>query len=173
MLNATNLAQAILDATYLKTSAAEALQAEGEAVADYIMNNAEFAFSWEAVNAVPEPDPVTTATGEFVSLSISLTPSNATTKAAADTHLISEYVAGMSGATYNITDSGFSTTAGSMSTAPTVSSLTLTVNATTRENAALQKATQIINWIKALKPAGVCSGARSGYTGEGSVGSIS
>jgi len=157
-----------------KDSATEALSALGDTIATYIIGNAEIAFVWSAALPSPPntPDPVTTATGEFISLSFSLTPSLATNQTTAINFLKTELIVGLTASTYNITEAGFATSAGLMSTSPSLSSLNISISGSDQDIALTQLATNIIDWVKLQIPVGPCSGTHGVYTGAGLVTSI-
>jgi hypothetical protein len=162
------------------TTAEDALKIFGDTISDYILDNAVFSFSWSATQTIHpyNPDPVTTASGKFISLLITITPSGATNATDANIFLKNRIVAGMQNASYNITSSGFTTSSGSMSTAPTLNSLNLSPSGeTNQDDALLDRCTKIINWVKQLKPTAHCSGTRIAgsitYAGAGTVTNIS
>lgn len=156
----------------------------GNTVASHILNNAQFTFLWAAIQTLPPvapaviPDPVTSANGAFVSLGMVLTPSGLSDPVAAKAHTKNEMIAGMTSATYNITDTGFLTTPpGSMSTSPTLNTLDLQIAVTTSQDSALlDLSTKIITWVKQLAPTGAVTGTHVAggitYTGTGTVTSI-
>jgi hypothetical protein len=144
-------------------------------LSDYIKNNAEFEFAWVAALPPPTstPDPVTEASGGFTSLSFSLTPSGADTYSTAMSAFAGQLIASMSSAQYNITDSGFSTSPGNMSTATNLNSInSIQVSGDNQDDALLSLATQIINWVINIGPIIPCSGSRGSYIGAGTVTSI-
>ncbi len=150
---------------------ASALTALGNAIADYVKDNAEILFSWTAamVNPPFTPDPTVIANGEIVDLTIVLTPSMATTQPAALSALAGEIQAGFMTGMYNITDSGFATSPAVMADIPP---LTISIMASDRDSAYLQLANQIIDWITAYVPATPCAGTHGNYTGSGSATTI-
>ena len=111
------------------SGADDALDILEATISNYIMNNAVVSFAWNGVQAAtPYGSENTTPKGVIESLSISLTPAMSTPEQGqthALSHLSTEIMAGVSTSTYNITDSGYSTTALPLSSAPTISSLTM------------------------------------------------
>lgn len=152
-------------------TSAQAFSQLGAAIASYIITNTVVNFAWVGALAAPPntPDPAVVATGEFVSMSFSLSPSNVPNQAGALSALATQLMAGMATATYNITQSGFTTSAALISTALP---LVLTVTGPTRELALLQMATQIITWVKTHVPTAPCSGSHAPYVGSGTATTI-
>lgn len=170
----TNLASA--------TDAATANTIMGDTITSYLLSNTIFTFVWSAVQttpplASPPPDPITSTTGIFASLTIAITPSGATSASDAMTALKDQIVDGMSKATYRISKTGFSTSAALMSSSSTLDNLILTPSGSTSgDDAMLDLCTKIITWVKQLTPAAPCTGTRTAgtfvYTGKGVVSSI-
>ena len=169
MLNTTALKNELISATNNKGTAQDALSSMGNAIASYLKANAIFNFSWVAVNGSGSPDPVTTAQGEFISLNISLSPSNADNQSDAIINLESELIIGVSAGMFNITSAGFVTTPVIIDSPPTINNLNIEIEGNNRENAMLQLATDIIDWIKQLIPTNTVSGTHGAYTGIGTV----
>jgi hypothetical protein len=172
MMIANDLASAMKAATQGQTAAVPALTALGNAISTYIKANAVVAFSWAGALAVPPftPDPVVVATGKITLLTITLTPSMATSQPSAIAHLSSEITAGVKAGSYNVTDAGFATAAATMSTIP---DLVLAISAPDRDAAYLAMATQIVAWIIAYVPAQTCSGSHGLYVGVATPTTIS
>ena len=136
----------------------------------YIIDNAVISFSWVATNpSNGSPDPQTTVTGEIISLIISLTQSGADNQPSAMTYLANEITTSFQVGSYNITESGFSTTSAIMSDIP---ALSINFSATDRDDAFDKLATQIIDWITSYIPASVCSGTHGVYVGVGTPVSV-
>ena len=135
-------------------------------ISNYIMDNAVVSFAWNGIEVIPPPvvDSTTTATGEIEGLVIDLTPSMATTQANALSHISGEIITGVSAATYNITDIGFSTTPLPLSSAPTIGSLSLNIFATTQDSAMLKFAQDIVDYITSLVPTAPVLGSHGSYT---------
>lgn len=173
-LNATNLKNQIITdlSNITNINATKALSTLGNTIADYIKNNAEVSFSWSATNPSGTSDPVTTASGEIVSISFSLSVSGAITQSAGILQLQTDLISGLSSSTYNITDIGFSTSTGLMSTSPSISTLSLSISGSTQDEAIGKLATQIVSWVKSQVPTGPCSGSHGAYTGAGTVSTI-
>lgn len=165
-LQASGLKSAIMSATAGLTDSAVAQTALGNAIASYILSNAEISYSWMgAILPSPPntPDPVTTAKGEFLTLVISCTPSGADNPADALSHLKSQIQAGFAGATHAITDPGFVVSPGAVGA---VSSPSVSVPVTNDRDAAMDGlAGSIIDWVKTLVPIGTCAGSHLPYTG--------
>lgn len=182
-LSASTLAGLIKTNLAGATDAATANMILGDTITNYLLSNTVFSFSWAALQTTPTPpsptpDPVTSATGAFISLTITITPSGATDSAGANESFKNQLIAGMTDATYNITDPGFTTTANSMTTSTNINNLVLTPGGETNQDAALlDRCTKIIDWVKQLAPTGTCNGTRTDesivYTGTGTVTSIS
>jgi len=175
-LVAADLKEVIQTVTYGQTQATAVLPALGNAIANYIMASAEVFFSWGGIDPVgpppSKPDPVTTATGKISELVITLTPSMATTQAAAYSHLKQEFVTGLSAAKYNITDSGFSTSPMLMDTSPLINNLTFAVSGPYRDSALLQLATNIVQWVTSQMPTGVIEGSHGTYLAPSGAGGL-
>jgi len=155
-------------------NANDALSLLGDTISTYIVENALINFAWVAANPSGTPDPVVVAQGEIVSLQITLTPSLADNSAQAFTHLIAEVTTSFALGTYNITDDGFVTSPGSLSTSPSIGVFSINVDADNQEDALLQLAQAFITYIQNQIPTAPCSGVRIGiYTGTGTVVSIS
>lgn len=147
----------------------------GQIYADYIKDNADLNYTWVAFLPPPPstPDPMTTATGKIQTLTFNLTPSNATTKAAAHAHFKAEMIAGMTAATHQITGVGFITT-GTMAMGAGLASLDIESavnNLTTPDAAITALCTEIIRWVKSLSGA-IVNGTHLTYT-VGGVGTVS
>jgi len=168
-----DLAEAMKAGTYLQPSASAAVSGLGQAIATYIKDNAEIEFSWSATNAVGAPDPTTTAMGEIIVLEFVMSPSMATDQASALQALDTQFITGMMAATYNITDSGFSTSPGNMSSSPQISTLQLNITGDNRDTAFNKFASDIIDWVTSQVPTIPCGGSHGSYSGSGVVVSIS
>lgn len=168
-----DLAEAMKAGTYLKPSASEAVAGLGNSVATYVKDNAEVEFSWSATNPVGVPDPATTAMGEIILLEFVMTPSMATNQSSALQALDAQFITGMMAATYNITEGGFSTSPGVMSSSPQISTLQLAITGDDRDTAFNKFASDLIAWITSQVPTAPCSGSHGEYTGSGTVISIS
>lgn len=140
-------------------------------ISNYIMNNAVVSFAWNGIQPGDPPTPEnTTPSGEIESLNIQLTPSMATTQVNALSHLNSEIIAGVTAATYNITEGGYSTTPLPLSSAPTIGSLAISINATTQQAAMLKLAQDIIAYITGLVPTAPVLGSHGVYTAPAGTG---
>lgn len=175
MMNANDMAMYILQQMQGIMDANQANQRYGQAVSDYIKNNAELLFSWTA--ALPDPpytpDPVTQATGKIIQLNIIMQPSYATTVAAAQNYMRNQFIAGMTLAMYNITQPGWTTTPASMSSSLNLNNLTIAPAGSTAMDVHVSVCTQIINWVKQLAPTAPCAGTHGSYVGSGTVIAIS
>jgi hypothetical protein len=173
-LIASNLKDSIKNDLQGKGTASDALSALATTVATYIKDNAVVNFGWVAALANPPftPDPIVVASGGIIALSFTLTPSMATTQTDAMTAIKTQFIAGLSLGTYNITDAGFTTSPGLLSTSPTINTLSFSISGTDQDTALLQFATGIINWVKAQVPITPCSGTHGTFVGVGTVVSI-
>ena len=158
-LSVSGLQQAMMDSTYmLAISAANSLTPLGNAIANYIVTNAELLFSWS--DNAPATLP---ATGNIITCTITLTPSFAGVPVNGLVWLATEIVAGIRLGTINITQGGWSTTPAIMSDCP---DFTLTIDGTlSRDNAYDQIATQIVSQITAYHPGIPVTGNRGSYSG--------
>jgi hypothetical protein len=140
-----------------------------EAMAEYIQANAEITFSWIAYSGGGSQDPTTSCTGRYITLMFTLTPSGAIDRTTALNAHKTQLINGMMNATYNITQSGFVTSVGIMSTAPTIGNLNLNPTGNTPMLAMESYCQNIIDWIKQLRPTALCAGTHGAYTGTGTV----
>lgn len=156
----------------ISTSAGDALSALGNAIGSYIMENAEINFSWNGIQpgTPPVTDPKVIATGKISGLSLKLTPSLATTQAAAMKHFSEELVTAMKSAQYNISETGFATTPQSMSTSLQIEKIDISVNANERDKALLQLATCIVTWVQAQVPTGIVIGSHGNFSAPAGAG---
>lgn len=153
--------------------ASSALDILAATITGYINDNAEVAFSWNAIlPATPfTVDPVTTASGVLSGITITITPSLATTQAGGLSALSTEIIAGVSLGSYNITDAGFSTTQQLLTSAPTIESLSIAIDGATTQAAAMEKLAQdIIDYIIGLVPATPVLGSHASYTAPAGTG---
>ncbi len=173
-LNATDLKNQIKTDLLNKDNATDALNQLATTCSTYIKTNAEITFVWTAalVNPPNTPDPITVAIGEIITLEFTLTPSLATTQPEGILTLKNQLIIGLTAAIYNITEIGFSTQPGAMSTSPSLTSLTLTISGDSQDTAIEQLASGIIDWVKLQVPIAPCSGTHGVYTGAGLVSSI-
>lgn len=162
-----DLKQAMMDSTYmLDVSAANSLTPLGNAIATYIVTNADLLFIW--TDNAPATLP---ATGKIITCTITLTPSLAGIPINGLTWLATEIVAGIRLGTINITQGGWSTTPAIMSDCP---DFTLTINGTSsREDAYNQITTQLITQITAYHPGLPVTGNRGSYSGATTLCTIS
>ena len=172
MLLAQDLADTMLIATFDYIIPTSPLVALANAISTYIVDNAEIAFTWEAVNTIPPNDTESIATtGEIITCPIVFTPSMAIVPQIGLTYLMLELVAGIKLGTFNITAGGWSTTAQLMSDCP---AFTLYIDGTgDRDSAFLQMATQIVNQIKAYSPGTPIPGTHGTYSGASTSAIIS
>jgi len=136
----------------------------GNAIATYVGDNAEVNFSWSGLNPQGVPDTAVTAKGKISGLSISLSLSNSDNQGNALTQMSSEIVTGFLSATCDITDVGFSTNPALMSSAPTVSSLSLSLSGDNREDVFESLANQIISYVTGLAPLTPMLGSHIAFT---------
>jgi hypothetical protein len=169
-LIAVNLKNQIISDLAGITNANTALTILGNTLSTYIKTNAVISFSWNGIQPPSIVDPVIQTTGRITVLTFILTPSSATTQVAAFTTLKSQLIAGLTVAQYNITAAGFVTTPALMSTSPSLSNLTFNVSGTTQDDAMLQFATGIINWIQAQAPTQKILGAHGVFTAPTGIG---
>jgi hypothetical protein len=171
-LSIDGLKTAMMNATNKKTNGVEALTDMGNAIADYLKEEAVVSFSWTGTNTVsPYDNEKQTPEGDITSITISLTQSNKTSSSGALSHLADEITAGVKTAQYNITETGYTTTPAVMSD---VTSLSLSIDGTSDFNSAYQQlAQQIYNWITGYVPAAPCAGSRLTYSGKGTPSGIS
>jgi hypothetical protein len=172
-------------ASLLKTNLAAATDAAtsntilSNTLSSYLLTNTIFNFSW--IGALPAPpftpDPIIIATGTFTTLTITITPSGATTAPLAQAAVKNQIITGMTSAIYNITTLGFACTPAPMSSSATLSTLDLSLTVTpVGDTAMIEMCTKIIDWVKQLAPAGTCAGTHTtppAYTGVGTVTTIS
>lgn len=142
----------------------------GNAIADYIRSNAEIVFSWNGIQPGSPPviDPVTSATGEFTSVTITLTPSSASTYGPGMSHFSLEVSAGMAAALYNVTQGGFSISPGVYGIPPTVFS----VSGDDRDAAFDDLCGQIIGWITGYVNTTPLLGTHGSFLAPPGVGAI-
>lgn len=147
-------------------TAQDALTLLASSINTYVMNNAVVAFAWNGVQAAsPYGTENTTPNGEIESLNIVLTPSMATTQGSGLSHLSTEIITGVSAATYNITDGGYSTTPLPLSSAPTIGSLDIIIdNKTTQQDAHMSLAQCIVDYVTGLVPTAPVLGSHGSYT---------
>ena len=170
-LVASTLSSDLIAALQGLTSAADAMSTLSSTVTDYVKNNAEFEFAWTAVNPGDGSlDPDTKATGEFVTLEFVSTPSGLADQSAAITALKTDFILSLTAATYNITQSGFSTAPGSMASSPSLGTLTFDLGSTDDRLIAFDSLSQsIVDWVVAQVPAAPCSGSHAAFVGAGVV----
>lgn len=154
------------------TDATLALSTVSSTISTYIKDNAEISFSWVASNPSGDPDPTITAQGEIVSLDIEITPSLADNQASAFVILTTQVTTTTALGIYNITDTGFVTSSGSLSSSPSIGAFTLVVSGTDQEAAMLQFAQAFVDYIILQLPTSPCSGTHGTYTGIGTITSI-
>lgn len=174
-LVATELRDLLIENLSDKQTASEANTELGNTISNYVKDNAEVSLTWvAALPAAPfTPDTVVSASGKILTLSLPLIPSLLTEQTSAILALKTQFITNFALATYNITDSGFVTSSGLLGSAPTISTLNLSISGDNQSNALLQLASNIIDWIKLMIPATPCSGTRIlTYTGVGAVVSI-
>jgi len=164
MLIVDDLKTAMMNATY-RDMTQNAMKNLGDAIAEYLLKNTEFMFSWDGENADGR-DPVIAAKGTFISLSISLSPTGTNNPVISRTILSTEITAGVTSGKFTISDPGFSTTSVNMGS---ISPLTLTFNGATRDALYESFAFKIVSWMQSLIPAATCNGSHGGYTGSGRV----
>jgi hypothetical protein len=173
MLNANTFANLIKTNLNGVTTASEANQILGDTISSYLLANTVFSFAW-AATLPPTPDPVVVASGKFISLVITISPSGATNAVAANEALKNQIVSGMSSATYNIVGTGFTTVPASMSSSATLDNLDLSPSGETDGSLAMiNKCQKIIDWVKQLAPTAPVTGTHNPYSGSGTVVSIS
>ncbi len=158
----------------IDSSAGDALSAMGDAIAGYLMENAQINFSWNGIQpgSPPVTDPKVTTTGEIMGLSFSLTPSMATSQAGAIEHLKNELIAGLSAAQYNISEAGFTTSPQSMGTSPGINGLSIAISGNERDAALGQLADGIVTWVKAQVPTGVVLGTHAAFAAPAGTGGM-
>lgn len=166
-LSISGLKSAMMSATLNKTSASSALTALGNAIADYIVANAEIAFSWNGIYD-GSPDPVTSTTGEITSCTITLTASGKDNQSEAITYLENEIVAGVTAAMFTVTASGFSVS----SLALGITGLSLDISGSNRDNAFNDFAEQIIDWITSYVNATPLLGSHGTYVAPPGTGAV-
>lgn len=143
-----------------------------EIINEYVVDNASLTFSWTATNpGTGAPDPIVSTTGEFLTFTVSITPSGITDPSLAQSALATQMGTSVLTSTYNITATGFITTPAAIGTLS--SPISFNINSTEPEQALLQLSTDIINWIKAFVLATPCAGTHGVYVGSGSVTAIS
>jgi hypothetical protein len=167
MLNANDFRTELISALAGIDNATDAMNLFSTAVTNYILNNAEFSFAWVAIDGGGTPDPVTSATGAFITGSITFTPSFQSSKGPALTAIQQQYNSGLANFSYNITDSGFATTPAFVGS---VIGLNLNIPITNnQETALLALCNNIIDNVKGQLYANTVSGTRGIYTGVGTV----
>ena len=142
-LSEVELQNIIMTSTFGKTNATDALLDLGRVIASYIK-----------ANAIVSPG------GEIISLDFVLTPSMAAIQSSAYSHLISEFVAGLTAAMYTVLvqeGSNMVLETLPMSTSPSLSGLTFSVTGYDREAAFLSFSTSIVTWVKSQLPEKVAS----------------
>ena len=148
-----------------QTAASSAMGKLAEALQDFIMNNAVVRFTWNGIKPGSPPTPETKpAKGKIQNLVFNLTPYMQASQSGAFQHFHNQLVAGLSTATYNITDSGYSTGPLPMSSSPTISTaLVLSVNSNTQDGALGQLSSCIVDWVEAQLPPVPVTGSRGSY----------
>lgn len=166
MLDVDALKQELLDATYQAESPAVAIKKLDAALKGYFEANTVVNFIWTAVDPQSKPDPMTAPKGKITGLSFNIGLSQSTSKAQSDAWISLKVQAGFLTGLYNITDSGFSTSTGSMATFPPMS---LKFEGDSRDAVFRLLAEGIIDAVKAYKPAIPCSGTHGAFVGSGIV----
>lgn len=162
-LNANALANELKNAVEGETDAFSAMSKLGNAIANYLLNNAQLTFVWNGIKSSDgSPDPVTSASGGIVSLTITLTPEGTKNHVNNMSHLANQIRSGVLVGTYNITQGGFSTSPLPMADAPP---LNLSMGGEeARDDAFLNLCTQIVNWMKSYAPSAKILGSHGAYT---------
>lgn len=160
MLVAENLATVLVQAVRNQREYIS-MQKWCDALAKYILENAELTFQWTGVlNKYPyTPDPIVIAKGKFVSLQIPAMRVRYIT----DMGIMIQK--GMVKGTVNITDSGFSTIAQPFGISPAL--VTTWSKARTPYEAQLHISKQIVPWVKAWVVSGVFAPKHGQYIGTG------
>jgi hypothetical protein len=159
-----DLKTVMINSVLNKTSATEAIAALGTAIANYVKDNAEIAFVWDGINPGPPlvVDPIISAVGEIVLLTIPLTPANSI--GLLGNQIKIAFITG----TYNITQAGFSCTPLPMSDIPVLS---WTLSGEDTQDAAFDSlAQQLITWITGYAPAGKILGAHGTFLAPNGTG---
>lgn len=145
------------------TDPTEANTKFGEAIADYIKDNAEITYTWAAIDGGGNPDPIISCNGEIISLTITLSPTGATNATTAMSELSTTLTASLKLGTHNVTDTGFTVTPGLMSD---ISNLNLTVSNKSNSAEAIEYfSNEIITWITSYVPGTPLNGSHGSYTG--------
>jgi hypothetical protein len=150
-----------------------ALNKLAHAIQEYVKGNAQFMFAWAAANPAGVADPVLMARGGFLGLTVAFNLFKAAAPLDAQTAFAlmgQDLVKSFSMATYNITDQGFGTSPGVLSSSPSIAALKLTSSGEDkREGAFNHMAAEIVDWLTTQVPATPCTGTHGAFTGAGSV----
>lgn len=180
-LVAADMADALKSAVAGMSDASTARQAEADALADYIMSNAEIQFAWNGINPGPPPvpDPVTAAMGAISNLMFTFTPVPSPDPEASRSAMKTQIIAGMSAALYNITDAGFSTTPLSFASAPEISTLDLSGITTSEtdpvaagDDVRTKLCQRIVSWVQSLHPPAPVLGSHGAFTAPPGTGGL-
>ena len=155
-------------------TAQSAMQELATTLSTYIKVNAQVTFVWAATLPNPPytPDPIVVTVGNVITLEFALTPSGLTDSTAAQDYLKNQLIAGLTEGTINVVTSGFITTPITFATSPSLNSLDLIISGSNPDDAQLDFATKIVDWVKLQKPSAPCTGSHLPYIGTGIVSSI-
>jgi hypothetical protein len=170
MLNYNALKDKLLSDLNNITDTTQAMQKLGLSLQEYFLQNTDFKFSWIAFSSNGVPDPITTASGKFISLQILLYPSYTIDHDVAIKTLQNSLIVAFTGAFYTITDPGFSVSPGSFASSPLLQNLKINIsNTTDRDIAMMDLSKSLIDWIKMQAPTQSVIGSHGIYIGSGNV----
>ncbi len=177
MLVAKKLSQKIMLSTFEKKSKEEAFEAMASAIEDYITENTQIEFDWQAQHIQNgSSDTSIKAKGKITKLKIEFNEflnNKSTTPEEALNSFSKDIIASFKKAEYNVTDTGFvMNNSGTFALSSNINELKIIPNKASNRNEAFeQMADQIIKWALKLEAKGPCQGIRAiNYNGNASNG---
>lgn len=176
-LLATSLKSALEAATEAVDNVDDALTSLGDAIADYVKDNAVVNYGWVAVNPAGAPDPVVAATGEITVFEVSLSVIKSASGAPAPAGIIlmqTALITSMTAGLHNITQSGFVTVPSPMASSPSLALLSFAgvQGKDNRSDAYTELSNAIVTWVKAQVPTMPVAGTHGVFVGTGTLVSI-
>lgn len=163
-VNAQKLCQEMLAATNRATNAYVAQKKLGKAIEKHLLTNTIVSFTWTGVSTILpfEPDPMMAGTGKVTGIVINLIPDFSNKPMKPLITMANQIRAGVMAGLYNI-NPPWACSPGSLISIPPLK-LSLS-RVSSREQAMLKMATEIVTWYIGYVPSIPCAGMRTKYVG--------